>query len=78
MHIKRNCSGSYLNGPESVLYSIKISFLYRIVLFNLLGISPSLYQENSLFQIFKDGTRGTILLDKSFVSPTKITFAFFL
>ena len=46
MHIKRNCSGSYLNGPESVLYSIKISFLYRIVLFNLLGIIPSLYHEN--------------------------------
>lgn len=51
MHIKRNCSGSYLNGPESVLYSIKISFLYRIVLFNLLGISPSLYHENLISNI---------------------------
>lgn len=51
MHIKRNCSGSYLNGPESVLYSIKISFLYRIVLFNLLGIIPSLYHENLISNI---------------------------
>ena len=47
----RNCSGSYLNGPESVLYSIKISFLYRIVLFNLLGIIPSLYHENLISNI---------------------------
>lgn len=49
--LKRNCSGSYLNGPESVLYSIKISFLYRIVLFNLLGIIPSLYHENLISNI---------------------------
>lgn len=51
MHIKRNCHGSYLNRPESILYSIKISFLYRIVLLNLLGISPSLYHENLISNI---------------------------
>lgn len=77
MHIKRNCSGSYLNGPESVLYSIKISFLYRIVLFNLLGISPSLYHENLISNIQRWNSWNDIM-DNLLYQPTKIAVCFFL
>ncbi len=45
MHIKRNQKKPYLNGPESVLYSMKLVFLYRKILLSLLGIDFKLYSE---------------------------------
>lgn len=38
MHIKKKQKGKYLNGNESVLYMLKISFLYRYILLSLLGV----------------------------------------
>ena len=46
MHIKRNQRGIYFDGLESVLYSAKMSLLYRKIIFVLLGIEPGEYQEN--------------------------------
>lgn len=46
MHIKRQQKGIYFDGSESVLYAQKMTLLYRIVLFEMLGIDSSLYQEN--------------------------------
>lgn len=45
MHIKRNQSGLYFDGKESVLFAIKISLLYRHIIFTLLDIDSSKYQE---------------------------------
>jgi len=42
-HIKSKQGRTYLNGGESVMYLMKLSLLYRIVLFDLLGISKSVY-----------------------------------
>lgn len=38
MHIKNQQKGKHLDGNESVLYMLKISFLYRHILLSLLGI----------------------------------------
>lgn len=46
MHIKRQQKGIYFDGPESVLYSQKMTLLYRIIIFEMLGIDTGLYQEN--------------------------------
>ena len=42
-HIKSWQNKRILDGGESVMYLMKLSLLYRIVLFDLLGISKSLY-----------------------------------
>jgi len=42
-HIKSRQEKNYLNGPESVLYAVKLSYLYRTVLLSLLDIGYSLY-----------------------------------
>ena len=42
-HIKSKQGKKYLNGEESVLYAIKLSFLYRNVLLILLGVDYSTY-----------------------------------
>lgn len=42
-HIKSKNGKRVLNGTESILYSIKLSYLYRVVLFSLLGIGYSEY-----------------------------------
>ena len=35
-----------LNGRESVLYAIKMSYLYRLVILEKLEINAALYKEN--------------------------------
>lgn len=44
-HIKSKQNRVYLDGGESVMYLMKLSLLYRVVLFNLLGIAESCYQD---------------------------------
>ena len=44
-HIKSNQGENYLTGEESVLYVVKLSYLYRRVLLDLLGVNYSLYSE---------------------------------
>lgn len=44
-HIKSRQNKLYLTGTESVLYAVKLSFLYRIVILELLGIDYSLYAD---------------------------------
>lgn len=45
MHIKREQKGIYLNGNESVLYVLKMSLLYRRIMFELLKIGENNYKE---------------------------------
>lgn len=45
MHIKREQKGIYLNGKESVLYVLKMSLLYRRIMFELLRIEENNYKE---------------------------------
>ena len=45
-HIKTNHAKLTLNGRESVLYTVKLSWLYRVVLLDLLGVSYSSYSDN--------------------------------
>lgn len=40
-HIKTKSKKTYLNGEESLVYSVKLYYLYRIVLMHLLGIDYS-------------------------------------
>ena len=44
-HIKSEQDRIYLHGGESVMYLVKLSLLYRVVLFDLLGISKNLYND---------------------------------
>lgn len=44
-HIKSRQGKAYLNGEESILYAIKLSYLYRSVLLKLLGIDSGLYED---------------------------------
>lgn len=44
-HIRSKQGKRFLNGKESVLYLCKLSLMYRIILFDLLNIPQSLYQE---------------------------------
>lgn len=46
MHIKRKQSKNYFNGNESVLYSLKMSLLYRKIIFELLQFDSEKYEEN--------------------------------
>lgn len=50
-HIKSNQNKYFLSGPESILYSVKLSFLYRIVIFELLGIEYEIYKEKVLYAV---------------------------
>ena len=43
MHIKRNQSKNCFDGLESIVYSLKMAFLYRKVMFELLGIKEEIY-----------------------------------
>lgn len=43
MHIKRNQKGNYFDGLESIVYSLKMAFLYRRIMFELLGIKEEIY-----------------------------------
>jgi hypothetical protein len=42
-HIKKKQERLFLNGDESVLYLSKLSLVYRVILFDLLGISEVYY-----------------------------------
>ena len=46
MHIKRNQKGIYFDGKESELFIAKMSLLYRVIIFELLGIDQSLYRDS--------------------------------
>lgn len=48
MHIKREQRGVYFNGSESVLYILKMSLLYRRILFEILNIEEEKYKGNLL------------------------------
>lgn len=43
MHIKHAQRGYHFDGPESILYSAKMSLLYRKVIFELLGVEENKY-----------------------------------
>ena len=45
MHIKRKQRGMYFNGSESVLYAMKMSLLYRKIIFEILNINEKDYKE---------------------------------
>ena len=45
MHIKRKQKGIYFNGKESILYILKMSLLYRRIIFELLNIDENIYKE---------------------------------
>jgi len=46
-HIKNKQGKTYLNREENILYIIKLFLLYRIVLFDLLGMQENLYKKNA-------------------------------
>lgn len=48
MHIKRQQKGIYFNGPESILYSQKMTLLYRVILFEMLGVEEELYKDSMI------------------------------
>ena len=52
-HIKSKQGKNFINGAESVLYAVKLSYLYRTVLLNLLGIDYSLFSSK-----LKESVRG--------------------
>lgn len=66
MHIKRNYNSICFTGPESILYIVKLTFLYRSILLSILHVDYSLYREkmaksvqewetwNNVFQSFVD------------------------
>lgn len=45
-HIKRNQNRVYLKDGENVVYLMKLSLLYRIVLLDILGIPKDIYEVN--------------------------------
>lgn len=45
MHIKREQKGIFFDGKESVLYIIKMSLLYRKIMFEMLDIDSSIYKD---------------------------------
>ncbi len=44
-HIKSKQDRIYLNSADNVMYLMKLSLLYRVILFDLLGISDALYKD---------------------------------
>ena len=59
MHIKINQRKPALNGRESVLYAIKMSYLYRLVILEKLEINAALYKENLKKRVgYIDGWNG--------------------
>ena len=59
MHIKINQRKPTLDGRESVLYAIKMSYLYRLVILEKLEINAILYEDNLLKRVgYIDGWNG--------------------
>ena len=50
-HIKSKQSQRYLDGGESVMYLMKLSLLYRVVLLDLLGIPQNAYKTALLSRV---------------------------
>ncbi len=46
MHIKREQKGMHFNGSESILYILKMSLLYRRIMFEVLNIHEINYKDN--------------------------------
>ena len=46
MHIKREQKGVHFNGSESILYTFKMSLLYRKIIFEVLNIDEINYRDN--------------------------------
>lgn len=44
-HIKTKSDKKFLNGEESLVYTVKLFYLYRVVLLHLLGIDYSCYEQ---------------------------------
>lgn len=61
MHIKREQKGVYFNGKESILYTLKMSLLYRRVLFEMLNIDETAYKDNLLRCVSRLDTWNDIL-----------------
>ncbi|MBQ9987641.1 MAG: hypothetical protein IJP28_04610 [Erysipelotrichales bacterium] len=64
-HIKRAQRNLVVSGDEPILYSMKMSLLYRVVLFDLLGIDKSVYM-NSLVECVKFWDNWDGVLARSF------------
>lgn len=59
MHIKINQRKPALDGRESVLYAIKMSYLYRLVILEKLEINAILYEDNLIKRVgYIDGWNG--------------------
>lgn len=50
-HIKSKQNRTYLIGEENVIYLLKLSLLYRVILFHLLNIPENLYKNSLLLRI---------------------------
>lgn len=53
MHIKRNYNKICFTGEESILYIVKLSFLYRNILLSILHVDYSLYREKIVNSVKK-------------------------
>ena len=51
MHMKRKQSRLHFNVTESILYCLKMSLLYRKIMFEILGISENTYRDNLLKRV---------------------------
>ena len=52
-HTKSKQNRIYLDGGESVMYLLKLSLLYRVILFNLLGIPQKIYNDKLTMYVKK-------------------------
>lgn len=66
MHIKREQKGVFLNGTEPVLYILKLSLLYRRILFEVLDIAETHYKESLIKSVSRLDTWNDVL--KNFLS----------
>lgn len=61
MHIKREQKGVFFNGKESVLYILKLSLLYRRILFEVLDITETHYKESLIRRVSRLDTWNDVL-----------------
>ena len=59
-HIKSKQGKRYLNGPESVMYLMKLSLLYRVVILDLIDIPKEKYEHALLSQIQRINAHETM------------------
>ena len=70
MHIKREQKGVYFNGAESILYALKMSLLYRKIIFEILGINQVNYI-NNLKKFVSKLDEWNNILDSFFIKLSK-------